>query len=89
MNHKLSVALIVLLMPFYLVFPKNQNIARLGILDILNNTKSKNYDYIKNSLTTPIVKKIGENFVFERPNAKTIQEYGDRFFWNCFKFIKQ
>ena len=48
---------------------------QLAILKFLNNTGSKDSDWIQNSLTDAFDVKMRENFIFERPDAEQIQEY--------------
>ena len=54
---------------------KTEKPAQLAILKFLNNTGSKDSDWIQNSLTDAFDVKMRENFIFERPDAEQIQEY--------------
>ena len=53
---------------------KNPEQARLAVLHFLNETKSKNYEYLKESISEAIVSSMRKNFYFEMPNAQRNQE---------------
>jgi len=68
---------------------QEEYITKIAILKFINQTHSRNYNYIKNSLSSPIYNKMSQNFYLVRPNIKKIQKYADKMLSHSKRFKKK
>ena len=57
---------------------KKEDRAKLVLLQFVNETKTKDYEYLSVSIEEAVAKRMQESFIYERPKQEDMQSFGER-----------
>jgi hypothetical protein len=79
--------LLILIFSFQNLFPSSK--AKISIIHFVDNTGSKNFTWLKESLADAIDKAMDRTFIYERPNIKKNQKLAERLIPNSQDFYSK
>jgi len=80
-----SVLIVFLILPIYLAAANNGN-ARIAIINFIDDSENKNYQWLSKSLPDAIDKTMHDNFIFDRINIEKNNEVSQDLFENAQDF---